>query len=230
MDKLLMGNSLWQLVKQSDMMSKAVMLVLLGMSVVCWTLFLYRLTALRIKMRQLRQATGQFKNVGALDQMIALASQLSGTLPGYILSKSLHGFKGMLEQQKARFESSLSAQQLDAFSEQVYETVDTVMHEEESQIILFSTCAAVGPLLGLFGTTWGLVHAFMRISERQSADIITIAPGVAEALITTLAGLMVAIPALIMASYLNARLRQLDQQLVVFVEQWTSSMRKLFTA
>jgi biopolymer transport protein TolQ len=197
------------------------------MSIVTWTLFLYRLTQLRIKIRQLQQAGAQCKAVTSLDQMVALTGRLAGTLPGYILSKSLHTFKGLLEKYKMRSELAGSAPHFEAVKEQMYHTIDDVMHREESHVLLFSTSAAVGPLLGLFGTTWGLVHAFMRISERQSADIITIAPGVAEALITTIAGLMVAVPALVMSSYINARLRTLDQQLTVFAEQWSGAMHTL---
>ena len=78
------------------------------------------------------------------------------------------------------------------------QTVDVVMAHEESYVSLLATSAAIAPLLGLFGTVWGLVHAFMSIHELQSADIATVAPGIAEALITTLVGLMLAIPALVM--------------------------------
>ena len=84
--------------------------------------------------------------------------------------------------------------------------VDAIVVHEESYLPFLSTSAAVAPLLGLFGTVWGLIHAFMRISEKQVADITTVAPGIAEALVTTLAGLFVAIPALIMFNYLNIQL------------------------
>ncbi len=67
-------------------------------------------------------------------------------------------------------------------------------------------------MLGLFGTVWGLVHAFVSISQKQSADIATVAPGIAEALITTLAGLMVAIPALVMFVYLNTMVKDIEQK------------------
>ena len=81
------------------------------------------------------------------------------------------------------------------------------MRTEESYLPFLFTSASVSPLLGLFGTVWGLVHAFIRISEKQSADITTVAPGIAEALITTLAGLLVAVPALVMYHYLIAQIR-----------------------
>ena len=68
-------------------------------------------------------------------------------------------------------------------------------------------------MIGLFGTVWGLMHSFMSIAQKHTADIVTVAPGIAEALLTTLAGLMVAIPALIMYHYLTHRVRLLEHDL-----------------
>jgi biopolymer transport protein TolQ len=60
----------------------------------------------------------------------------------------------------------------------------------------FGGAAAISPLLGLLGTIWGIMHVFLNL-EKSGADLSALAPGIAEALITTLAGLFVAIPALI---------------------------------
>jgi len=83
--------------------------------------------------------------------------------------------------------------------------------------------------LGLFGTVWGLVHAFIRISEKQSADITTVAPGIAEALITTLAGLLVAIPALVMYHYLMSEIRTIERQLFILADKFSFIVQKLFS-
>ena len=64
--------------------------------------------------------------------------------------------------------------------------LDDMIGNEESYLPVLSTSAAISPLLGLFGTVWGLIHSFISISQRGSADIVTVAPGIAEALITTL--------------------------------------------
>ena len=94
---------------------------------------------------------------------------------------------------------------------------------------MLSVSAAVSPLMGLFGTVWGLIHAFVRIGELQSADIATVAPGIAEALITTLAGLMVAIPALAMYHYVANKIRATERQLFVCADQISMIMRSLCT-
>jgi biopolymer transport protein TolQ len=108
------------------------------------------------------------------------------------------------------------------------QTIDDMLHQEESYLPFISTCGGVATLLGLFGTIWGLVHSFVRISELQSADIATVAPGIAEALITTLVGLMVAIPAVVMFNYLSVQVRDVEQRLVVFANRFAGVVQKLF--
>lgn len=73
------------------------------------------------------------------------------------------------------------------------------------------------------------MHAFIRISEKQSADIATVAPGIAEALITTLAGLLVAIPALVMYHYLMSQVRIIERQLFVIADKFNYIVQKIFT-
>ena len=64
-----------------------------------------------------------------------------------------------------------------------------------------ATAGSVCPFLGLFGTVWGVMTAFLDISTQGSTNIVVVAPGIAEALITTIAGLAVAIPAMVAYNY-----------------------------
>ena len=121
----------------------------------------------------------------------------------------------------------LSQQEVDVVQQHAYQTVDSLVHHEESYLSMLSTTAAVSPLLGLFGTVWGLVHAFIRISQQQQADIATVAPGIAEALITTLAGLVVAIPALMLFNYLANHMRTLEQQMLNLADKFCFVVQKL---
>ena len=68
-------------------------------------------------------------------------------------------------------------------------------------------------MIGLFGTVWGLIHSFVSISALKNADITTVAPGIAEALIVTLAGLIIAIPALVSFHSINTRIRDLEHRM-----------------
>jgi biopolymer transport protein ExbB/TolQ len=152
--------------------------------------------------------------VRTIDQLVGIASKQGGTIAGYYLARVMVFLKVLLESHNADVHvGTLREQEWDVMQRHLAQAVDVVVAHEESYVSLLSTSAAVAPLLGLFGTVWGLVHAFMSISELQTADIATVAPGIAEALITTLAGLMVAIPALVMFNIVQRYLRIFEDQI-----------------
>jgi biopolymer transport protein TolQ len=76
------------------------------------------------------------------------------------------------------------------------------MNKLQSGMGILATTAAISPLLGLLGTVWGIMYSFINIGQQGSASIATVAPGIAEALVTTIAGLVVAIPAMVGHNFL----------------------------
>jgi len=215
---------MWQLIAQSDATSKLVLLTLLGMSVVCWALFFGKLIIFCLKNKQLSTANKKLLNVKNITQLTDLATSIKETAPGYFLLKNLSFLQEVLN---GKTNNTLTDNDWILLERHCDNTLETMIIHNESYLPVLSTSAAVATLLGLFGTVWGLVHAFMRISETQVADIATIAPGIAEALITTLAGLIVAIPAFIMFNYLQTHVRQLEHNLIIFADRMMFVMQQL---
>lgn len=211
MIKLFSNSALWGLISQSDTISKIVLIILLVLSIVCWALFVFRLNIVIRHEKELSNALQQIKKVRNVASLAALEKLYQGTIAGEMISQNISFFESITGARVSDVERGVSDQEYEALQDHADQIFDDIMHGEESQLPFFSMCAAVSPLLGLFGTVWGLIHAFISISERQSADIATVAPGIAEALITTLAGLIVAIPALIMFHYLDARIKRMSQ-------------------
>lgn len=207
------GNSLWYLIVQSDAMSKGVLLILLGMSIACWAVFLCKIFLILAKKRQLAAVIADMREVTSIEQFVALAAVNKGNIAGYFLSKNLTYLKALLAKAgpDANRPDSIVWEQ---FQNHLDQMVDNLVVQEESYLSLLHTSAGVSPLLGLFGTVWGLVHSFIRISEKQSADLATVAPGLSEALITTLAGLMVAIPAMVMYNIVIVQIKKFEYQLL----------------
>jgi len=216
------GNSLWQLVAQADTVSKGVLLLLLCMSVACWTIFIGKLALFLVKERQLKDMNKKIQKTKTVAELVDLATIAHKTVPGYFISKNMSFLK---ELQRSSFQ--LNSFEWELFERNMNNTIDALLMHSEKYLSILSSCAAVGPLLGLFGTIWGLIHSFMRISEAQIADIATIAPGIAEALITTIAGLIVAIPALIMFNYLHAKSQTVEHHLVVLADRITFIAQQL---
>ncbi|HEX2978150.1 MAG TPA: MotA/TolQ/ExbB proton channel family protein [Candidatus Babeliales bacterium] len=220
------SNPVIQLITQSDAMTKIILLTLLALSIISWALFIYKLILGAARRRQLMQALKDVRRASTFDDLRAVASEHAHTMPGFVITKNLTILKTILETRQSF--TPLSDRELEIVEGDLEQSVGDVLHTEESYLPFFAAIAAVSPLLGLFGTVWGLIHSFVRISEKQTADIPTIAPGIAEALITTLAGLMVAIPALMMFHYLSTRVRTLEYYLYNLTDRLVFSVNTLF--
>jgi biopolymer transport protein TolQ len=86
----------------------------------------------------------------------------------------------------------------------------------ERHLIFLATTGSVTPFIGLFGTVWGIIDAFVGIGAAGSANLGAVAPGIAEALIATAAGLAAAIPAVIAYNYFVNRIRGIGTRLDIF--------------
>jgi biopolymer transport protein TolQ len=96
----------------------------------------------------------------------------------------------------------------------------------EERMTLLVVTSTVGPFLGLLGTVWGIMDAFFAIGKMGSASLSVVAPGIAEALLTTLAGLLVAIPAAAGHQLLSARIRRLESDWLVGASRLLSLHRR----
>ena len=92
-----------------------------------------------------------------------------------------------------------------------------------------ATTAGVAPFIGLFGTVWGIIDAFSGLSTAGGASLRAVAPGIAEALVTTAAGLFAAIPALIAYNHFLQNIRDLAQRLDTFALEFAAQIEKTFT-
>jgi biopolymer transport protein TolQ len=105
----------------------------------------------------------------------------------------------------------------------VKETIERVKNKEieiiTSYLSFVATTVTISPFLGLLGTVWGIMVAFIEIKNYGTAHINIVAPGIAEALITTAIGLCVAIPAVIIYNYLTSRANKLIEELNLFTEK-----------
>jgi biopolymer transport protein ExbB/TolQ len=202
-----MNTMLFELVYQADWMSKFVLISLLVMSIVCWAFFFSLIISFNTYRRQTNQALRAIQMVESMDEFLALNIALQDTIVGPLLTRSTKVMRSDRHQK-------LTTQEFELMQETMYACVHDMVREQEKYLPLFSTSAEISPLIGLFGTVWGLIHSFMRISQFQSADITTVAPGISEALITTLAGLLVAIPALIMFQYGQHQTRIIEESLM----------------
>jgi len=97
--------------------------------------------------------------------------------------------------------------------------IDRERHEWEWGCTTLATAATISPLLGLLGTVWGVFHSFHSMGTAGNLSLQTVAPGISEALLTTVVGLMVAIPAYVAHNAILSHVRRIEQDLESFAGQ-----------
>lgn len=98
----------------------------------------------------------------------------------------------------------------------------------EKGMIILTTAVAGGPFIGLLGTVWGVMETFSGIAIKQAASLTAMAPGVAGALIATVVGLFVAIPAMFAYNYMVTMIRSITQELDNFVTEFATSVEHAY--
>jgi len=98
----------------------------------------------------------------------------------------------------------------------------------EKGMIVLSTAVAGGPFIGLLGTVWGVMSTFAGIAEKNSASLTTMAPGVAAALVATVTGLLVAIPAMFGYNFMVTTIRALTQELDGFASRYANQIEHVY--
>lgn len=100
----------------------------------------------------------------------------------------------------------------------------------EKGMIILSTAVAGGPFIGLLGTVWGVMSTFAGIAESRSASLTTMAPGVAAALVATVTGLLVAIPAMFAYNMMVTTIRFITQELDGFASRYANQIEHVYVA
>ncbi len=110
---------------------------------------------------------------------------------------------------------------IDAVDRMLRKSASVQLGDLERSLGFLATTASASPFIGLFGTVWGIMNAFRGIGMSGSASLAAYAPGIAEALIATAAGLAAAIPAVIAYNHFLGRLRTIDARIDEFIADFT---------
>lgn len=198
-----LGASVPALVAASGPFAKGVLLVLLAMSVYSWAVIVNRLRLYAQVAREDRAFLNAFRVVPAGAELRLVFDQH----PRSLLARVARAGQRSLEQHPED-DSTTAAMRY----EMAQRAMDRSAHEEttrlERYVGFLATVGSVSPFIGLMGTVWGVMSAFMNIGVQGSASLVVVAPGIAEALIATVAGLAAAIPAVVAYNSLTGRLRE----------------------
>ena len=188
-----------------------VLLILIVASFAVWVIWFLK----TVQVRRMRGAHRDFERyadgIGNAADLISLALQHKGS----------PGARVVIELAKRHHQRNLSAELLQAIARRA------IVTEEQRAASLMPTLASIAsasPFIGLFGTVWGIMDAFLRIGVEKSASLPVVAPAIGEALIATAFGLVAAIPATIGYNFVDKRIADLLEELGAGAEVWVAIM------
>jgi len=202
------------LVAQASPFSKGVLLLLLVLSVYSWAVIWNRLQRFARVQKQDEAFLAAFRRLPPQADCRLVANQH----PASVLARAaLAGLKS-LEQLPADHVGPAARFDL------VQRAMDRAANDEvaalEKHVGFLATTGSVAPFIGLMGTVWGVMVAFVNIGAQGSASLVVVAPGIAEALIATIAGLAAAIPAVIGYNHCLGRLREFGNSATMFTSEF----------
>jgi biopolymer transport protein TolQ len=135
--------------------------------------------------------------------------------------------EGFREYMRLREDSALSVEMISSTSVKAMKVaLSREIDHMESQLNFLATVGSTAPYIGLFGTVWGIMDAFLALRNVQYATLSLVAPGIAEALIATAMGLFAAIPAVIAYNRFRDRVERLVSRFDNFLEEFTTLLSR----
>jgi biopolymer transport protein ExbB len=122
----------------------------------------------------------------------------------------------------------LTARSIQAIRSSLDAGLVQIHHKLTDGLVYLTISIAGGPYVGLLGTVVGVMITFAIISKEGEVNVNAIAPGIASALLATVAGLIVAIPALFIYSYLNGRIKNTTAEIQVFIDEFVAKMAEFY--
>jgi biopolymer transport protein TolQ len=202
---------------------QAVVLLLLFVSLMSWTAIFRKLLSLGDVGRLNDEFEREFWSGKSLQELFAAAQQnakLSGPMERIFAS-------GMREYQKLRERRITdSGLLMDGARRAMRASLQREMDAIESNLSMLASVGSVSPYVGLFGTVWGIMHAFTGLAEMQQVTLAKVAPGIAEALAATAIGLFAAIPAVLAFNRFSRDIDRVANRLETFIEEFSNILQR----
>jgi biopolymer transport protein TolQ len=190
--------SFWALFARATLTVKLVILILIGSSFWAWSIIVQRMIVYRRAKAEARRFDRAFWSGQPLDELF----EKIGPDPKGQSEKIFAA--GMIEWDRShRSDGKLMAGVQSRIERSMNVAVTREAESLQSGLSVLATVGSTAPFIGLFGTVWGIMNAFIEIAKQQNTNLAVVAPGIAEALLATGLGLLAAIPAVIFYNKLS---------------------------
>jgi len=213
-------SALGEMISNIGPIAICVLLLLLVASLYSWTVILGKMSAFSKVTKQSRKFIRAFRKATRLQEIAALASECSASPLAQV-------FEDVYETYKRQTGGSGPPRNLLPLERTAQTAASEAVTALERRLTWLATIGATSPFVGLFGTVMGVVDAFHGLGTAGAATLRAVAPGISEALITTAAGLFVAVPAVIAYNQFTARIRIFASAIDDFCRELLNSLEEM---
>jgi len=213
--------SLWGLYLRATLTVKLVMIVLVIASVWSWAIIIGKLIQYRKTRAEAERFDAEFWSGEPLDELFDRLGEEPENPAGKVFAS------GMIEWRRSQRDDGRMIPGAEA---RIDRSMDVAISKEGEELNrglpLLATIGSTAPFVGLFGTVWGIMNAFIEIAEQQSTNLAVVAPGIAEALLATGLGLLAAIPAVIFYNKLSSDSDRIVAGYEAFADEFTTILSR----
>jgi biopolymer transport protein TolQ len=215
--------SIWKMVAEASLIVQLVIALLLAASVTSWAIIIAKRGALSATRGAAESFETAFWSGGDLGALYRSIEQRRGAASGM---ESIFEF-GFREFSRLRKQAVIDAAQLMEGARRAMKVAQLrEIDRLESNLEMLATIGSISPYVGLFGTVWGIMHAFRGLANVQQATLQMVAPGIAEALIATAIGLFAAIPAVVAYNRFSDQVNRLELRFDAFMEEFSTILQR----
>ncbi|MBI2307286.1 MAG: protein TolQ [Rhodocyclales bacterium] len=215
--------SILHLILNASAVVQAVMLLLAGVSFMSWYYIFRKYYAVRLQRSKAEQFERDFWSGGDLNALFNSAvndRHHAGSMERIFEA-------GFREFTKLRGQKNLEAKDVvDGSRRAMRATYQRELDELEAHLAFLASVGSVSPYIGLFGTVWGIMHAFRALANVGQATLASVAPGIAEALVATAIGLFAAIPAVLAYNRFSHDIDRLATRFESFQEEFSNILQR----
>jgi biopolymer transport protein TolQ len=214
------GNAVVEMLQNSGLIARTVLGVLLFGSLFSWAIILAKWAAFRRARAQSRKFLRAFRKATRLQEIATVSEQFKP-------SPLVNVFDEVYETYRRQTGGYGPPRNITALERAAQTAASESLTSMEQRLTWLASIGATAPFVGLFGTVMGIVDAFYGLGSEGTATLRAVAPGVAEALITTAAGLVVAIPAVLAYNQFTASCRDFAARMDDFARELLNSMEEV---
>ena len=213
---------IFNLVADAGPMAKLVLLLLLGASVMCWTVIFTKWRSLSRAINENAAFLNAFWNGKNLDEILIRSEKFPSSPVASVFKSGVKELKKLSTDEL----SSAGTEKVDNVQRALIRASNTEIAALEKHVGWLATTASAAPFVGLFGTVWGIMNSFQSIGASGAANLAVVAPGISEALITTATGIGAAIPAVIAYNHFAGQIKRVSVDMECFSQDFMNIIQR----